>query len=77
VFSSVLVLTTACKYLPRFIACFVCCSTKSRVRGHLRLYLGYFTPNEGSESPSADSPTPPSLEVQTVILSLADVLVYV
>jgi len=41
-----------------------CRSTKSRVRGHLRIYLGYFTPSD-DESPSADSPTPPSLEVWT------------
>jgi len=46
----------------------ICCRTKSRVRGHLRLYLGYFTSTEG-ESPSADSPTPPSLEVLTCMLA--------
>jgi len=59
----------------------ICCSTKSRVRGHLRIYLGYFSPADDSESPTADSPTPPSLEVSAcnccyLVLSvlLADVL---
>jgi len=42
---------------------YICRSTKSRVRGHLRIYLGYFTLPDGSESPTAESPTPPSLEV--------------
>jgi len=56
---------------------FCCCSTKSRVRGHLRLYLGYFTPDDGSETPTADSPTPPSLEVWYGVRMLNNLILFV